>query len=232
MIRTIHLYGKAAKIAGRRKWLLDVDTVVEAVRAIGIQVKGFKQYIEANDWHIVRGGRTKAEGVEIDERMLELQMGSKTDIHITPVVRGAGGGKGMGIGKIIAGVLLAGFAFFAAPAMGLTSLGGISLKTVGMLGVGLALSGVSQLMSAQQEKEEKTSDLFSNPQMATQGDAVPLIYGKCRFDNPPIISAGISNKEHNLNGADEADGGPNNSNSNNENDDPNAETDPWPSDRR
>ena len=228
MIRTIHLYGKAAKIAGRRKFLLDVETVTEAVRAIGAQVKGFRQYVEANDWHIVRGGRTKAEGVEIDERMLNLMMGSKTDIHITPVIRGAGGGKGMGIGKIIAGVLLAGFAFFAAPALGVTSLGGISLKTVGMLGVGLAMSGVSQLMSAQQEKEEKTSDLFSGPQMATQGDAVPVIYGKIRFDNPPIISAGISNKEHNLNGADDADG-IDNSNSQNENDDPDVDTDPWPS---
>lgn len=190
MMRTVHLHGEAGKLFGR-KWRLDVETLAEAVRAIGVQVKGFQQYIEARNFQCIRGKRKG--GMELDDQMVTLRLG-KSDLHIIPVLQGAGGGKMGGIGKIIAGVLLAGFAFFAAPALGMASFGGMSIKSVGMLGIGLALSGVSSMLSAQKQDDGKDdkSNLFTNtPEMATQGSPVPLVVGEIRISDMPIISARI-----------------------------------------
>lgn len=180
-MRTVYLHGEAGRLFGKR-WRLEVDTLAEAIRAIAVQVKGFQQYIEARDWHCVRG-RTIRGGYELDKDQVELRLGD-ADLHITPVISGAGG-KMTGIGKIIAGVLLAGFAFFFAPA-GATFLG-LSAKSLGMIGVAMALQGVSSLISAQ-KKSEKESHIFSSIQdVAVQGTPVPLLVGKFRCRDLPII---------------------------------------------
>ncbi|SCM71478.1 putative Phage GP20-like protein [uncultured Pleomorphomonas sp.] len=183
MIRTIHLHGEAGRRFGR-VWTLDVETLAEAVRAIGVQAKGFREYIEARDWRCVRGDRKT--GYALGDNQLTIQLGSATDLHITPVVRGRGA-KGQGIGKIIAGVLLAGFAFFFAPA-GFTAFG-MTAKQIGMIGVGLALSGVSSLISAQKKTDDKQSHLFSSiTDVAVQGSPVPILVGRFRCKGMPVIS--------------------------------------------
>lgn len=183
MMRTVYLHGEAGRLYGH-EWRLDVDSLAEAVRAIGVQCKGFQQYIEARDWHCVRGATVEG-GYELDQDMVTLRLG-KSDLHITPVIRGAGG-KAQSFGKIIAGVLLAGFAFFVAPA-GFSFLG-MTAKQIGMIGVGLALSGVSSLISAQKKSsKEKESNLFSSIQdVAQQGQPIPIIVGRYRCKDMPII---------------------------------------------
>lgn len=181
MLRTVHLHGEAGRLFGRR-WRLDVDTLAEAIRAIGIQSKGFAAYVEARDWRCVRG-RTIADGYALDQDMVALRLGD-ADLHITPVIAGAGG-KGASTGKIIAGVLLAGFAFFVAPA-GFSMLG-MTAKQIGMVGVAMALQGVSSLISAQKQSTQESHLFSSISDVATQGLPIPILVGKRRCANMPII---------------------------------------------
>jgi predicted phage tail protein len=183
MIRTVFLHGEAGRLFGH-EWRLDVDSLAEAVRAIGVQRKGFQQYIEARDWHCVRGCSIEG-GYELDQDMVTLRLGA-SDLHITPVIRGAGA-KAQGIGKIIAGVLLAGFAFYMSAAA-ISTVFGMTAKQIGMIGVGLALSGVSSLISAQKKTDDKESNLFSSIQdVAQQGQPIPIVVGRYRVKNMPPI---------------------------------------------
>lgn len=190
-LRTVHLHGEAGRLFGR-KWELDVENLAEAVRAIGVQAKGFQVYIEARNFQCVRGKTAKG-GQQLSEGMIEMRLGS-ADLHIVPVLRGAGG-KGAAVGKIIAGILLAGFAFFAAPALMGLGLSATTVKTIGMLGIGLALQGVSSLLSPQSKKKDAVDDsskLFQGiPNNSEQGIPIPLIVGRMRLQGMPIISTRI-----------------------------------------
>lgn len=189
-MRNVYLYGRAAEIWGP-KFPIDVADIPEAIRALCCKLQGFAQFLEAHDFHVVRGQSYEG-GKEVEEHQVPLGLNETDDIHLYPVATFSGGKMG-GIGKLIAGVLLMGFAFWAAPAMGIASLGGISLNQVGMMGIGMAIAGVSMMMSAQEDDKEKESHGFSGvPQMATQGDPVPVWYGHEKIENPPIISAGIT----------------------------------------
>jgi len=192
MLRNVYLYGEAGRLFGR-KFRLDVSSLAEAVRALGILVPGFKHYVTTHNFQCVRG-KSRKSGYVLDEAQVPFNLGA-SDLHITPVIAGAGG-KGAVIGKIIAGILLAGFAFFTAPALTAT-IGGTSI-TYGNLvtaGLGMAFLGVSQLLSAQPKKkdeEDKGSSTFSNvPQVSEQGEPVPLLYGRFMVRNPPLISTGV-----------------------------------------
>lgn len=191
-MRTVYLHGEAAKLFGK-KFELEVNSLSEAVRAIGCQVPGFKQYVAQRDFQCVRGNR-KA-GICLGEDDVHLGLG-KADLHIVPVIHGSGG-KGSAIGKIIAGVLLAGVAFFAAPALTATAFGSVTYGQLVTVGIGMALAGVSQMLSAQQKDDkEKESGMFSNaPRIATQGMPVPRWYGHMVITNIPIISAGIHTED-------------------------------------
>lgn len=193
MIRNVYLHGEAGKLFGK-VFRLDVDSLAEAVRAIGIQVKGFRQYVEQRDWRCIRGDLDK--GMELGEEDVHFRLG-KADLHIIPVIRGSGGRGGF-LGKIIAGVLLAGIAFFAAPALSAVAFGNVTYGQLVTLGIGMALVGVSQMLAAQQKDDDKgrESGMFSGaPRVARQGDPVPLWYGEMVIRDIPIISSGIHTED-------------------------------------
>lgn len=189
MLRNVYLHGRAAEIWGP-VFSIDVASIPEALRALCCKLQGFRQFLEAHDFHVVRGPRYE-DGKTVEVHQIELALGPH-DVHFYPVATFSGA-KAQGIGKLIAGVLLVGFAFWAAPALSITSMAGMSMNQVGMMGIGLAAAGISMMMSAQEEDKDKDSHGFSGMQdMATQGDPVPVWYGKERFDDPPLISAGIN----------------------------------------
>lgn len=197
MLRTVYLHGEAAELFGL-SFRVDVDSLGEAIRALGHQIEGFAAYVRAKDWQCVRG-KSREEGMELDENMIGFRLG-KADLHIMPVLQGSGGGgRGSSIGKIIAGVLLAGVAFFMAPALSAVAFGGITYGNLVTVGLGIALSGVSQLLSAQpkdDKDDDKESGVFSgSAQVARQGIPVPLVYGTAVLYDPPLISAGIHTED-------------------------------------
>lgn len=97
-----------------------------------------------------------------------------TELHIEPAISGSGGG----FGKLLLGAALIGAAFI--PGVNAIAIG-TALSLQGILfsvGIGLALSGIGQLL-APKPKENETSYVFSDTkQPAKQGDPIPLLIGE------------------------------------------------------
>ena len=189
MMRTIVLHGEMGKVYGERRQL-DVFSLAEVVRALCSQIKGLSQYIEQHDFQIIRGKPDSRD--YLDEREIEMGFGRTEEVHIIPVLEGAGG-DAKSIGKIIAGALLAGFSFFVAPGLNITTIAGMSVKSVGMVGVGLMFAGVSALLAPQpKDQKDNSSDMFGNiPGPAEQGGCVPVAIGRILVTGMPVISSRI-----------------------------------------
>jgi len=197
-MRKVHLYGALAAEFGP-VYELEVNSLAEAARALGANFEGFRQRIVDGHFRVVAGPSLE-EGIELGEDQIDFGVGNR-DIHIVPVVAGAK--KNAGLGKIIAGVLIAAFAWFALPAMGIASIGigaiSISAGNLAMMGVSIALAGVSQMLTPKQKKpvevtpvEQKPSFIFNGAVNVTeQGGPVPLIYGRTMVGST-VISAGMS----------------------------------------
>jgi predicted phage tail protein len=111
-----------------------------------------------------------------------------TELHIEPAISGSGGG----FGKLLLGAALIGAAFI--PGVNAIAIG-TALSLQGILfsvGIGLALSGIGQLL-APKPKENETSYVFSDTkEPAKQGDPIPLPIGKLYFIlNPYLVSGAI-----------------------------------------
>lgn len=194
MLRNIHLHG-----ALRRKFgplfRLDVATAAEAGRALAAVVPGFREAAIGNWFRVVRGDRRK--GLVLGRDDLDFRLGG-ADLHIVPVLAGAGG-RG-GIGKIIAGVFLIGAAFFFAPSIAAfgTSTGlGITAGQVAGLGVALALTGLGQMLAPKPKAtKDQSSYLFEGGANVTaEGGPVPLVYGRKARVKPVIVGIGLSTED-------------------------------------
>lgn len=204
-VKTIHLHGALGTKYGLPQIELDVASPREAVNALANQLPGFRDYVRNYDWQVIAGDLD--DGLELGADELTFQPGNR-DIHFVPLGMGAKS-KG-GIGKIIAGVALIALSVYtggAAGAAGFEALVGIesvgiSLGNVGMFGVSLALSGVSALLTPTPEFSgpgeqvaEGKSAMFRGPQnVAEQGGAIPLIYGRFEVGST-VISAGIATEK-------------------------------------
>lgn len=175
-MRNIYLYGRLAKKFGHHH-RLDVATAGEAVRAFMVNHADFEKEMRKGSYHVVRGKEIDT-GFSLGEAEInDFKLGSG-DLHIVPVIKGS---KRGGFLKIILGVVLVGAALFMG--IGTPLLGGLGIGAtwgnVAMLGVGLALAGVSQML-APEESDEKKNDSFtmSGPgNVYEQGYPIPLIYG-------------------------------------------------------
>lgn len=201
MLKRVHLYGEMAERFGPQ-FELEVGSLKDVVRALGAQLDGFRDYIVQGHFRVV-AGKSLDNGIQLGIEQAEFNTGRR-DFHIVPVVKGA---KRGGIGKIIAGVLLAVVAWWVAPALipagfmggaGSLTIAGFSPSTIAMFGVSLALAGSSQLLTPKQKKqvstspEEKPSFVFNGAVNTTeQGGCVPLIYGRTMVGSA-VISAGLT----------------------------------------
>ena len=205
-LKTVKLLGAAGRKFGR-EFKLAVRSPAEAVRAIEANCPGFHAWILEQHqrgivWRVVTDS---AEG--LDEDGLKMETGSPR-IVLAPMLIGAGGGGG--IGKILLGVALVAVAVFVpAATLGLTSMLG-----VGLLGGGLILSGVADLVTPTPKlsgpkagpnragtgysrttgteaakSADLESNLFSRSQgTSAQGECVPLLYGQRRVQSPRAVS--------------------------------------------
>ena len=156
MMRTVQLHGRLADQFGVAPFELDIASLGEAVRALIAILPGFRNALRQGAYRIVaeRDDRSLELGLED----LRLTLGKVRALHLIPVaegaaiegaaIEGAGGGRGkivLGV-ALIAGSMLLGPAGFGVVGAGSTVMG-IGLGNVAMLGVGLTLAGVSQLMA-------------------------------------------------------------------------------------
>ncbi|MCM5560322.1 hypothetical protein [Pleomorphomonas sp. JP5] len=194
MLRNIYLHGALRRQFGP-VFRLDVATAGEAGRALAVVLPGFREAAIGKWFRVVRGDRRK--GMSLGRDDLDFRLGG-ADLHIVPVLAGAGG-RG-GIGKIIAGVFLIGAAFFFAPSIAAfgTSTGlGITAGQVAGLGVALALTGLGQMLAPKPKAtKDQSSYLFEGGANVTaEGGPVPLVYGRRARVKPVIVGIGLSTED-------------------------------------
>lgn len=175
----VHLEGSLKRYG--KHYDLAIDRPAEAVTALSVQIKGFRQAIEAGQWIVFNDDRDIGED--------ELNMRAGRSIRIVPAPTGAGGKSG--IFQVILGITLVAVAFMlpaTAPAI-LSSF----LTTVG---TGLILSGVASMFTptvkGPETEEERKSFLFgSTTNVTTAGDPIPVVYGRLRVGSL-VVSSGLT----------------------------------------
>lgn len=208
MLRTIVLHGALGARFGT-SFDLDVRSPVEAVRALIVQIRGFRQALRDGHYRVIAARPRIADSLDLDG--LQLRLGRARELHIVPVMAGSGNGWG----KILAGVAIIGLAIAAPYALGLAGglsatfgavsaigFSGISFQTVALLGASVALAGIAQtiapspkLAGGRAETDRKESFLFGSADNVTaQGVPVPLVFGEF-ITGSVVVSAGLSTEE-------------------------------------
>src|SRR3954447_10753385 len=106
-MRNVVLHGQAAELFGK-EFRLDVNSLAEAVRALGAQIKGFRQFIIEHEFKLICKAKT---AFHIEEDTLTFNLPKGADIHIVPFIQES---KSGGIGKIVIGLAIAAVAFATA----------------------------------------------------------------------------------------------------------------------
>lgn len=208
MLRTIVLHGALAAQFGP-SFDLEVKSPAEAVRALIVQIKGFRQAFRDGHYRIIKGGEHVADSLNLDE--LKLRLGRAREMHIVPVIAGSASAWG----KILAGVAIIGLAIAAPYALGIAGglsatfggiaaigFSGISFSTIAGIGAAIALGGVAQMLSptptlsgGSASVDRKESFLFgSGENVTTQGGPVPVVFGEFVIGSV-VASSGLSTEE-------------------------------------
>lgn len=193
MLREIVLHGRLGKVFGR-SFMLDVASPAEALRALTLQLKGFRNHLREGHYRVVRGELSGGRDLDLEE--CKLGLGKASSLHVVPVVAGSA----RGLGKILAGVALVALAVFM-PATSF-ALGSFAIgvnSTIGAIGVSLALGGVAQMLApspklqgGSAQADRKDSFLFGGQEnVITQGGPVPCVYGQFMVGSV-VISAGLN----------------------------------------
>jgi predicted phage tail protein len=198
MLRDVILHGELGRRFGER-YRLDVRDTPEALRALILQVRGFRQYFREHSYHVIRGPADER-GIDLDELTITMGLGNAKQLHFIPVVAGSGGT----VWKILAGVALIATAIAAPqllPAeMAALSAVGVATKVVLSVGISLALSGIADLISPTPQLEANEADkgqqrqsfLFgADTATVSQGGPVPLVFGRARTRGV-LVSAGLT----------------------------------------
>lgn len=159
---------------------IGINSPLEAVQALCLMLKGFRGALSIGSYRVIYGQRES--GMELSLDQVALRLGHGNEVHFIP--EAAGSGRGMGVGKIILGIALVGFAFFAGPGVFPVALGGgvsITASSVALFGVSMILNGISTLFAPSPSngaKKKQESFLISGSVNSVgQGQPVPLCYG-------------------------------------------------------
>ncbi|MEW6292480.1 MAG: tail assembly protein [Pseudomonadota bacterium] len=199
-MKTIRLYGHLGARFGR-VFRLDVASPAEAMRALLMQLPGFRDAVLASEG--AGGYRVIAGGAPRDMDTMLDPCGERESIRVVPVMCGAGK---KGVGQILLGAALIGFglmtngaslAFDAAWKAGGMRLAGYFAANIGM---SLVMGGVAQMLAGTpntsgtsvERPENKPSYAFDGPvNTAAQGNPVPICYGRAIVGSQ-VVSAGMS----------------------------------------
>tara|TARA_R100000773_G_scaffold2485_3_gene3187 strand:- start:6356 stop:6973 length:618 start_codon:yes stop_codon:yes gene_type:complete len=202
MLRKVKLYGELADFVGYKELEAVVKNPAEAVRFLITNFPKLEAHM-ANQYYQVLVGKE-----DIDKEDLHNPIG-QSDISFVPVITGAGGNSPFG--RILLGAALIG-ASFIFPGGGLFSYysfsgvaagAGIGTKigtALSVIGAGLVLNGVSELLFPISEPEAQEDDPrisfgFSGVQNTGRaGTSHPIVYGEI-VTGSVVISAGIDTNQ-------------------------------------
>ena len=199
MLRKLKLYGELAEFVGHKEFEIQVGSLGKAV---SFHVNNFPQiekYMNPQYYQV------KVGNYAVNEEELYYPIGQQ-DIHIVPVISGAG----RGMGKILLGAALIGLSFFSfgtSAGMGVGFAKGfakVGLIQKGLFGLGaaLTLSGVSDMLfpvpKPQEFKSEQDPQLsfsFSGTQNTSRaGTPVPIVYGEI-VTGSVVISGAVDTQQ-------------------------------------
>ena len=196
MLRKLKLYGELAKFIGHKEFEIKVHNLPQAISFLVNNFPGVEAYMNPKLYQVRIGN------YEINKDEIDYPIGQQ-DIHIVPVISGAGGG----FGRFLTGAFLIGASFFfpGAGLFGTKSFLGAQVAGAGIgtaigtglsaIGAGLVLSGVSEMLYPTQqptfEDNPQISFSFSGTQnTARAGTPVPIVYGEI-FTGSVVISGDV-----------------------------------------
>ena len=199
MLRKLKLYGELAEFVGHKEFEIQVDSLAKAVSFLVNNFPQIEKYMNPQYYQV------KVGNYAVDKDEIHHPIGQE-DIHIVPVIAGAGRG---GLGKILLGAaLIAGafmftpltFANFSTTTVGFTS-AGIG-KAFVYLGASLVLQGVSEMLfplpkpkEFKSEQDPQLSFSFSGTQNTSRaGTPVPIVYGEI-VTGSVVISGAIDTQQ-------------------------------------
>ena len=197
MLRKLKLYGELAEFIGHKEFEVKVNSISQAVSFLVCNFPKSEAYIAERSYKVLVGD------YEVGEDELAHPIG-QSDLHFVPVIAGAGGTtrKILGGAALIGlGVLSGGATFTASGFTGVGFLGGAT-AVAGNIGIGLVLSGVSDLLTPtpktpdfSSEQDPRLSFQFSGIQNTSRaGTPVPIVYGEI-FTGSVVISAGVDTEQ-------------------------------------
>lgn len=183
MIRTVHFHGKMAKEFNCTEVKLAGDTLYMVVRGLVHRFgPKIKNYIQNQDWHVVR--ENKNDKLEMSNDEVHLKLGSTTDIHFTPALE-----MSSDVVRIVVGVVLIAVGSLVPSAQWLIP-----------AGVALVAGGVAGLLTPKPsgKNDAKQADINASyyydsiENITTPGNCVPLLFGRKRRCSTIVTSIGVT----------------------------------------
>ena len=210
MLRKVKLHGELAKFVGHEEFEAVVKTTAEAVKFLITNFPKLEAYMSDKYYQVLVGD------TELDKEQIHDPIG-KSEIHIVPVITGAGGSS---FNRILLGGALIGASFlfpgagmfgtqglggvFAAGTTGGVAVGSTLMTGIGTalsaVGAGMVLNGVSEILfplptPEEQEDDPRISFNFSGVQNTSRaGTAHPIVYGEI-VTGSVVISASVDTNQ-------------------------------------
>ena len=196
MLRKIKLYGELAKFLGQKTFEAEVSSAGQAIRFLVVNFPQLEAHMADRYYKVLVGDW------EIKKEEINYPNGQE-DIKIVPIVGGEGG-RGtrqflLGAAFITVGILSGGATFAGGSFTGAGFLGSTT-AVIGNIGISLALTGLSQMLTPvenvpENDQDPRRSFNFSGIQNTSRaGVAVPVIYGTV-LTGSIVVSAGIENEQ-------------------------------------
>ena len=203
MLRKLKLYGELAEFVGHKEFEIQVDSLGKAVSFLVNNFPQVEKYMNPKYYQV------KVGNYAVNQEEIHHPIGQE-DIHIVPVISGAGSGTG----KVLLGAALIAGAFIINPALsfsfksgvtGFGTLSGVSgaiTKAAVYLGGALVLQGVSEMLfplpkpkEFKSEQDPQLSFSFSGTQNTSRaGTPVPIVYGEI-VTGSVVISGAIDTQQ-------------------------------------
>ena len=196
MLRKLKLYGELAEFMGHKEFEIQVDSLTKAVSFLVNNFPRVEKYMNPKYYQVKIGNYS------VNEEEIHHPIGQE-DIHIVPVISGAGSG---GFGKVLLGAALIGGAFMLGPTGFMTAekitTGVVLAKSAVYLGASLALTGVSEMLfpvpkpkEFKSEQDPQLSFSFSGTQNTSRaGTPVPIVYGEI-VTGSVVISGAVDTQQ-------------------------------------
>ena len=203
MLNKVKLYGELADFVGYKELDAVINSTADAMRFLVSNFPKLEAHMANRNYQVL------VDDYEVSEDDIQNPIGN-SDIHIVPIITGAGGSTGkflMGAVLIGASFMFPGAGMFGTFGLGKTAaVSGGFLTGVGTLtsaiGASLVLQGVSEMLfpmppvpEFQNESDPRISFSFSGVQNTSRaGTTHPIVYGEI-ITGSVVISAGIDTNQ-------------------------------------